>query len=122
MRYKWARYAFRVMRVLAITAAVLSAAAVASAAGQPPTLRLVRDEPLTVAGQRFHPRERVRLLVDGRVVARTTTNARGAFTVSTTAPFDRCLGTDVAAVGSAGDRAALGKLPQPACPPALRSP
>jgi hypothetical protein len=109
--------------VLAIVAAVLSAAAAASAAAQPPTLRLVRGEPLTVAGQRFHPHERVRLVVDGRVVARTKANARGSFTVTSTGvALDRCLDMAVSVVGASGDRAALAKLPKPACPPALRTP
>jgi hypothetical protein len=109
------------MRVLAIVAAVLSVAAAASAAAQPPTLRLVRDAPLTVAGQRFQPRERVRLVVDGRVVARSTTTARGSFTLSSTTALDRCLDMAVSVIGASGDRATLEKLPKPACAPQLRT-
>src|SRR4051812_30532660 len=95
---------------------VLSTAA-AQAATVPPSLSLVRSEPLTLAGNRFRPREAIRVVVDGRVVARATTSRKGTFTVVTPLRLDRCLDTAVSVVGAAGDRAQLEKLPKPACAP-----
>jgi hypothetical protein len=109
------------VRLLALAAVVFSAAAAANAAAQPPTLRLVRTQPLTVAGQRFQPRERVRVVVDGRVVARASANAQGAFMAATGVAFDRCLDMAVSVIGASGDRATLEKLPKPACAPQART-
>jgi hypothetical protein len=114
------------MKAIAIAAcAAASAAAVsaAPAASQPPSLRLVDTSPVTVAGQRFHAGERVRVVASGRVVARVVVRANGSFSVTLSGlAFDRCAGLSVAALGATGDRAVLtDKLPQPACPMAERS-
>jgi hypothetical protein len=104
--------------------AILVAGALAGAAGAQikPTLRLLANSPLTVRGNGFHAKEKVRVTVNvGSVkqvrVVRAT--AAGVFTVelSNMAPYDRC--NDpllVRAAGTIGDTAVL-KLPQRACPP-----
>ena len=68
--------------------------------------------------QHADAREAVRVVVDGRVVAHAKTTARGTFTVVTPLQLDRCLDMAISVVGAAGDRAALMKLPKPACAPA----
>lgn len=78
--------------------------------------------PLTVRGNGFHAKEKVRVTVNvGSVkqvrVVRAT--AAGVFTVelSNMAPYDRCNDALlVRAAGTIGDTAVL-KLPQRACPP-----
>jgi hypothetical protein len=109
------------MKVLAAVAAAALAllAAAASATTQPPTLRIVHASPLTVSGTGFAPRERVRIVLGGRIVARVVASRRGRFVAS--APevaYDRCLGTGLSAVGTTGDRATIpGSKLLPACAP-----
>jgi hypothetical protein len=108
------------MKVLAaLAAAALVLGAAASAASQPPSLRIVHATPLTVAGKGFVAREHVRVVLGGRVVARTVVSRAGTFVAS--APgvaYDRCLGTGLSVVGSSGDRAILpGAKLLPACAP-----
>ena len=108
------------MKVLAaFAAAALVLGAAASAATQPPSLRIVHAAPLTVAGKGFAARERVRVVLGKRVVARTVVSRSGTFTAS--APgvaYDRCLGVGLSVVGSSGDGAILPATKLlPACAP-----
>jgi hypothetical protein len=109
------------MKVLAATAAaaLVLVAAAASAATQPPTLRIVHASPLTVSGTGFAPRERVRVTLGGRVVARAVVSRSGRFVASApSVAYDRCLGTGLSAVGTTGDRATIpGSKLLPACAP-----
>ena len=86
-----------------------------------PTLRLVSIDPVTVRGQAFEPRERVRLVALGslqRVSVRTTTDERGTFKTSfPPLGADRCSPLVVAAVGSRGSRASVKVLRRPCQPP-----
>ena len=116
----------RVHRLAVLVIALLVATA---ASGAVPTakVRFVSANPATVRGSGFVARERVRLTLTAPGTKRTRvvrTSARGAFTVGFGLPdgFDRCKdGLLVTAVGGRGDRAGA-KLPQPECPPVLRSP
>jgi len=76
--------------------------------------------PITVAGFRFAPGERVRVTVVARgrkAVRRTVATAAGRFTVRFAFSVDRCsAGIAVSAVGSRGTRA-FAKLPLPECAP-----
>jgi len=99
------------------------ALALPAAAGPLPALRLVSDQPLTVRGAHFKPREKVRVTARVDMTSRSRvvrSTATGTFKVSFDAPmaFDPCLETlRVTAVGARGSDAML-KLPQRACPPA----
>ena len=102
----------------------LVAAGLAPAAGTPepahdgPWLRLVRVQPLTVAGKGFKPREHVRVTaVRGeQSVFRVLTASRAGGFVVTFAElrFRRCGALSVRAYGARGSRAIL-KVAQPAC-------
>jgi hypothetical protein len=69
------------------------------------TLEIVRTLPLTVAGQGFKPKERIRVSADGRRKS-VTAGARGSFRVAFPAA-NACNGVVVVAVGSKGSRASV---------------
>jgi hypothetical protein len=116
------------MRKLAlITVAGLVAAGAIAALGlssemrspAQPSLRVIDRSPFTVQGRHFRSRERVKVTLakDARVRTRRVT-ASGSGVFSAAAPevaVDRCDTIMVRAVGSAGSRAQLKLLPQPAC-------
>jgi hypothetical protein len=82
-------------------------------------LRIADTSPMTVAGMRFAPGERVRVTVvaQGRkVVRRTVASEEGRFTVRFRFSVDRCTAPIAYAVGSRGTRA-FAKLPLPECAP-----
>ena len=108
----------KVLAALAAAALVLAATAV-SAATRPPTLRIVHAAPLTVSGTGFAPREKVRIVLGSRIVARVVATRAGRFVASAPAvAYDRCLGTGLSAVGATGDRATVpGSKLLPACAP-----
>src|SRR5687767_10698631 len=104
----------------------VSGIAVSSAAGTPQkqTLRVVDRDPLTLRGEGFRTRERVRVTLSAPVAehkfARAT--AFGTFRVtflevSTT----RCDMVRAVAVGGQGSRGTVKLLPAPACAP-MRTP
>ena len=83
------------------------------------TLRVVRAFPLTIRGQHFRARERVRLTT-GAVTIQTKASPDGFFVV-TIRGTDRCNSSRVLARGSAGSYAVVKNLPPPACAPARSS-
>ena len=112
------------MRIAAATAMLCAAGVVAPGAASParkppPQLQLVRTQPFTVSGLRF-------IRASASASSSTGTSSRtGRRRRPGCSPqrlravaFDRCSMPVVYAVGFTGDRAVLGKLPQPACPPA----
>lgn len=106
--------------VLATAVAVIAAATAASAPFGSATLRLVRIKPLTVAGQHFAPRERIRVVLSGdrSAVRRTKANPSGAFTVTFgDTGLTRCDTYRVVATGARGNSATLKHLPALACSP-----
>ena len=112
------------IRIAAGLAALLAlvTSATSAGSGRRPSLQLAGDDPVTVVGRDFAPRERTRLtLVAGatRAVRETQADRRGGFRASFPGVFvDRCSASvSVAAVGSRGSRAAV-KRPQRQCPPA----
>ena len=113
------------MRSLVVVALAALAVFASQAAGAPgrASLRTVDLAPLTLRGDRFEPRERVRVVttVGGRRYVRVVqATSAGSFTVTYRGvAVDRCNDVlFVLALGGAGSRAAL-KLPQLLCPPAL---
>jgi hypothetical protein len=85
-----------------------------------PALRLLDRSPLSVRGERFQPRERVRLIITGDVAAKRTlrTDPSGRFVANFEAiTATRCDMIRVVAVGGSGGRAQLKLLPAPACMP-----
>jgi len=105
---------------LALVGAVVSPARALEGAGGSPALRLVRVQPLTVAGSGFEPREavRVRVVREDQTVARAVrASSTGGFVVSfPKLGLQRCAAVRVTAAGGRGSRAML-KLAQPACAP-----
>ena len=113
-------------KVSVIVLIAVSGIAVSSAGGtsQKQTLRVVDRDPLTLRGEGFQARERVRVTLSAPVAERKLTRATwvGTFRVtflevSTT----RCDMVRVVAVGGQGSRATVKYLPAPACAP-LRTP
>jgi hypothetical protein len=110
----------RVVGVTALALAAFLAAGAAASAGSTgkASLRLASYQPLTVHGQRFVARERVRLEVFGvaRVTRRVVASRTGAFAVRfADVRVTRCDLVRVVATGGSGSRAALKFLPAPAC-------
>jgi hypothetical protein len=104
--------------LLVIATAGLLAAAVATAAPQRPTLRLVDSDPATFSGRAFKPREAVRItFVDAASPSlRVRANRYGTFTASFDGvALDRCEQVFVRAIGAQGSRAAYKRLPAPMC-------
>jgi hypothetical protein len=115
------------MRRIAIAAAAVAAAGLAlslaalsagSSSSQHPALRLVETSPLHLAGVHFRSHERVRVTV---TVSRAR-NARilhasgdGSFLARLAFRAGRCSAMRAVAVGSAGSRAMLKRVPLPAC-------
>lgn len=107
-------------------AALILATAFAVAAGAAPSSRphieLTGTQPLSVRGAGFHARERVTVLLhqaEGATRAHHVTTSRaGSFTATFLgALLGRCAGVSITAVGAAGDRAMLKRIPLPACHP-----
>jgi hypothetical protein len=115
------------MRWIPITVFLVAVGIGASTAGgmaPKASLRIVDRDPLTLRGENFKARERVRVslsapLSERRVVRATATGSfRATFLeVSVT----RCDSVRAVAVGGAGSQATLKLLPAPACSP-MRSP
>ena len=104
--------------VVVVVAAVLAAAAHATPAGSSSSVRLVADAPVTVAGQRFKPRERVtvRVAPTGRAAySKVVTATRtGTFTaVFAGRSIPECSGVRISAVGALGSRASRVDPPPP---------
>lgn len=110
-----------VQRGLLIVALLGVFAGTASAA-RTPTLRLVRAEPLTLAGGGFAARDVVRVTVtsDGTTVRRSVrASARGTFSASFPAvSYDRCSDRLNATARGRSGFVTL-KLPSTLCPPPL---
>ncbi|MBA3383075.1 MAG: hypothetical protein H0T20_00280 [Actinobacteria bacterium] len=102
--------------------AVLGLFAGTASAGPAPTLRLVKSEPLKLAGRGFAARDLVRLTItsDGVTVRRSVrATPRGAFSASFPAvSYDRCHDRLTATARGRGGSVAL-KLPSALCPPPL---
>ena len=104
---------------------VLLAAAVAQGAGGRPALRLVRIDPLTVAGSSFRPAERVTIaayVAGARRTVQATAGARGGFRVrlGRVPAYDPCaFALFVSARGSRGSSASV-RIPPRLC--AVRQP
>lgn len=105
------------MRFL-LALAALALAVPAAAAPQKASLRVTDEEPLTVAGAGFKPRERitVRFAPSGAAAAAKAVRATlaGRFTVvfpGRKAP--ECAAYNVTATGSAGSRARVIEIPPP---------
>ena len=113
-------------RHLAVAAALVvslfaaGASDVAGTTAKRPALRLVDRSPVTLNGQWFRPRERVRVTITSRGLRRgltVTATARGTFVTEFALSLDPCLGLSARATGSSGSLAVY-KLPQRLCPPA----
>ena len=112
------------MKALFVTSfyLALGLAAIATASARDvsshPVLRLVERSPATLAGTRFHARERVRVSAlgeHGRIVRTVTATRAGRFRVSfARTALDPC-NTSFRATGFGGSRAEL-KLPERMCP------
>lgn len=87
-----------------------------------PSISLYATSPVTVAGVRFDPSERVRMSVSTRstrVVRRVTASESGRFRLRLPdVSLDPCDGFLIVAVGSSGSRAVL-KVVERLCPPRL---
>jgi hypothetical protein len=117
------------MRIRAIAIGVVVVAAIAlllaglgagSTSKRHATLRLVKPAPLQLVGSHFVARERVRVTAsaDGASVSkRVRASHRGTFAVAFAFGAGHCAGLRVVAVGSAGSRVTLKRLPLPACMP-----
>jgi hypothetical protein len=117
------------MRRIGIAAVAVAAAALAfglaglsagSTSSRHPALRLVRPAPLELAGSHFRFRERVRVTVTVSGVRSTRTvraSGSGSFLAAFSVSAGRCTAVRAVAVGSAGSRALLKRLPIPACLP-----
>jgi hypothetical protein len=114
---------------LAIGTALVAAVLVTAGAGATakPALRLLGKQPLAVRGASFKPSERVRVSFStstAKGVRSVRSSRAGVFTAQApaTVAYDPCVESLVVrAIGAGGDAARL-KLPQRACPPALRDP
>jgi hypothetical protein len=98
-------------------------AALPSAAASKPSLRLVDDASLELAGRGFDARERVRLRVEiggERAVRRTRASRSGTFRLAFPglSTDDPCSGMSAVAIGRDGSRATLKRAPRQ-CPPPL---
>jgi hypothetical protein len=117
------------MRIRAIAIGAVVAAAIAlllaglgagSTSKRHASLRLLESTPLQVGGSGFAARERVRVMASAAKVSvtkRVRASRRGAFKVAFSFSAGHCTGLRVVAVGSAGSRATLKRLPLPACMP-----
>lgn len=105
--------------VLAASIAVTLTVSPASATTRSASLRLASKAPLVVQGQRFAPRERVRVSVSGdlQLQRRVIATRSGAFAAEFEAVVTRCDMVRVIAVGARGSHATLKYLPAPACRP-----
>lgn len=113
------------IRLLALTAVLLTLAPAGAAADQlgkgKPGLRVVGGPMLVVRGTHFVPGERVKVTVTvgERLSRETVADGRGSFAVRFRTSFDRCSSSLTAlAVGSRGSRARA-KMPELMCPPRL---
>jgi hypothetical protein len=113
------------MRKIAALTLVLACGAAASASAEwngRAVIRLVDRDPITIRGQRFESRERVRVTLSAPERARKTVraSANGSFRVIVlNDSADRCNQVRAVATGSEGSRAILKILPSPACAPML---
>jgi hypothetical protein len=108
------------VRILAVVALALAAAAPSFGLPSRPRVWLVQQTPPTVGGVSFHPRERVRVRFStvGEVWAKTlVASARGGFAVRfPQAHLDRCVTWFIRAEGNAGSRVTVRHIPE--CAPA----
>jgi hypothetical protein len=97
----------------------------ASGAGARPAahLRLVKANPVTVAGRGFRPHVRVRLMLTahGTMLRQPRANGNGAFTVTFPTALDRCSGWMVTATQRGRSMVILRSPAKPECAP-LRAP
>jgi hypothetical protein len=114
----------RAIAVGAVVAAALAFVVVGLAAGSTPArhsaLSLVKPVPLQGRGTGFHARERVRVVAiaaPASATKRMRASSRGSFTAAFKFGASHCSGLRVIAVGNAGSRATLKRLPLPACEP-----
>jgi hypothetical protein len=107
--------------VAAAVALVLSGVGAGSGSSQRAALRLTRTVPLELTGTHFRSHERVRVTatVSGAASTRSVrASAKGSFVTDFSTGAARCSAVRVVAVGTAGSRATLKRLPTPACLPA----
>jgi hypothetical protein len=111
----------RTARAIGVSAVVAAAlfAVQATSATTPPSLRLVKFQPLTVQGRSFAPGERVRVrvLAPDAAFRWATADRVGSFTARFDIPATRCDLIRVIAIGSGAGRVVLKRLPSPACSP-----
>jgi hypothetical protein len=115
------------MRWIPVTVFLVAVGIGASTAGgvaQKASLRIVDRDPLTLRGDNFKARERVRINLSAPLSERRVT--RASATGSFRATFleisaARCDSVRAVAVGGAGSQATVKILPAPACSP-MRSP
>jgi hypothetical protein len=110
--------------LLAVPAIVGIASATTDQAGTSrASLRMVRLNPVTIAGHGFkaHRRVQVRLMVGHTISRRPLANGAGAFTVQFPTVVDRCSGFRVTASQQNRPTVVLQVPPKPACAPALAS-
>jgi hypothetical protein len=85
------------------------------------TLRMIRMNPVTIAGRGFkaHRRVHVKLMVGHTISRRPLANRAGAFTVQFPTVVDRCSGFTVTASQQNRPTVVLQLPPKPACAPAV---
>jgi len=115
----------RIVGIVAALALLLFAAstvadgsAAANRSNAAPTLRLIRLNPVTVAGRHFRPHRRVHVkLISGQTLSRDAVpDGHGAFTLAFTGGvFDRCSSFSVVATQRPGATVVL-RGPKPECP------
>jgi len=107
------------LRLLAVTAAVLTVAVPAAAAT--PAVTLVSKTPLALRGSAFRPGIVVTLTVrtqDGRIVRRMRTSPSGSFTARFTVAVDACNGAVAATISTtSGYRRDIRLAPRGPCAP-----
>ena len=106
-------------RLLSVLAVALALVAVAAASGATPKLTVTSQDLFAVRGVRFHPGERVLVVVaaaDLRASKRLRAGAAGGFTAQFPAvQFSSCEAYTVRATGDRGSQAIL-KVRPPECP------
>jgi hypothetical protein len=116
------------MRKTAIAAAAVVTAAIAlvlsgvgAGSSQRASLRVTSTVPLKLAGAHFGSHESVRVTatVSGAATIRSVrASAKGSFVADFSTGAGRCSTVRVVAIGNAGSRATVKRLPAPACLPA----
>lgn len=107
----------RLIAILAVLSTSMLGVSASVASTSHPTLKLLSERPVVVAGQHFRARERIRLVPSTGPAVSVQASRAGSFTITLSRTFiGRCGGLSLRATGTRGSFASL-KLPRPACLP-----